>query len=141
MNKNMDTDQPPKVEKILISRAQKPAGQVKTAPPTLARKWRAPRLRLTAIGGILALVSLGFVFFTPRLLKNLIMAAFWNTPYGKSSYSDVFADLSMFILWDEDHGFLVTYILGIILGWLLFICMAHVLEFIGLPIYRENERT
>lgn len=122
-------------ERILISgqnsiQDQTPEGQ------KLARKWRSTSIHLTWAGGIIALIALGLIFSGPAILKKQVIDRFWNMPYQGSSGS-ILSSMIYVVLWDEDHGHILSYALSIFVASLFFLATTNLMDYLGISAYRE----
>jgi len=108
------------------------------AQTRLARRWRFPMAGLTFTGGVLALICAVLPLVMPRLIHSMYMDRFWNTTFNVPT-GQFLASFVSLVLWDEDNGFPITYILGIVAALMIFTILANLLDFCGIIIFRENE--
>ncbi len=131
---------PKRSEKIIISsQLVQPSKQSVTENPIqLSRRWRITGVGLTTLGGLLAFACLSIVLMAPKLLADFFVRGFWNHPYGSRNYS-VFSDFIFLAMYDQDYGYIGSYLIGILVSCVLFYCLSQVLEYLGFPVYREGE--
>jgi hypothetical protein len=82
-------------------------------------------------------MALMLVLYMPWILKSAILTRFWSTPFGKSGYFLV-VDITSLILWDEDHGFFGTRLLGLAAVSLLYFVLNNIFEYLGVPLIQEK---
>lgn len=125
-------------EQIRISSLAADSPKPVRAQLSLARRWRFPVAGLTFSGGVLALLCLALPLLAPRLMHSLFMDQFWNTSFNvpKGQFLSSFVSV---VLWDEDNGFVLSYLLGIVAALMLFTILSNLLDFCGVIIFREND--
>jgi hypothetical protein len=129
--------QPEKAEQIRIS-TNAEMHSFDRRDDKLAQKWRLPWAGLSPFGSILALFCTILPLLGPSLLHRTFIDQFWSSSFTtpKGQFLSSFVSI---VLWEEDHGYPITYLAGIALAFMSFMLISRFLEYFGLIIFREND--
>ena len=124
-------------EQIHISTSEE-IKSYKNRDENLARKWRFPWAGLTPIGGILALSCAVLPLAGPWFLHQNFLDQFWASSFNtrKGQFLGSFVSI---VLWDEDHGYPLTYFISIAIALMIFLILSSFFEYFGLMIFREKD--